>query len=265
MKAADKYTANRFRWLDQIGADPDLTLLCFRVGYAITTHMNRSSGDAWPGQDRLAAACHTTDRSIRDALTRMKNGGHLEQTGRGGRGKSSRYKPILKDAETRKDTSTFLDLNPEASFHVSNPIPGSFRHKTRKKSTAKRGSQLPTNPLIEPFEEPFERKSLSEFETWYSAFPKKVEPLAAKKAYDRIIQNGQATHAELLAGAMRYSAERADEPKKFTKYPATWLNKGCWADEAAPASQQHRKSETPSRADSALDGMRSYLEDHGHE
>jgi hypothetical protein len=259
-KRADKYTADRFRWLDQIGADPELTPLCFRVGYAITTHMNRSTGDAWPGQDRLAAACHTSDRSIRDALTRMKNGGHLEQTGRGGRSKSSRYKPVLKDAETRKPASTIEPSNPEASFHLSEPIPGSFRHKTRKKSTAKRGSQLPTNPLIEPFEETFEKKSLSEFENFWQQYPLKVGKLAAVKAYDRIITRRLATHAELLAGCMRYAAQRANEPARYTQHPTTWLNGGHWNDEAAPASQ-HSNPETRNRADSAMDGIDSYLKD----
>jgi hypothetical protein len=260
-KPGDKYTADRFRWLDQVGADPDLTPLCFRAAYAISTFINRTSGDAWPSQELLAAACHTTDRSIRDALTRMKAAGHLQQTGRGGNGKTSRYKPILKDAETRKPASTFEGPNPEASFHVSGPIPGSFRHKTRKKSTAKRGSQLPTIPLIEPSEEPFERKSLSEFENWWCAYPKKVGKIPAQKIYTRVIKNRQATHAELLAGAMRYSAQRTGEDPKFTKEPKNWLAEGRWNDEASPASQHHRKSETPSRADSAMDGMRGYLED----
>jgi hypothetical protein len=259
-KPADKYTADRFRWLDQIGADPELTPLCFRVGYAITTHMNRSTGDAWPGQDRLAAACHTSDRSIRDALTRMKNGGHLEQTGRGGRSKSSRYKPVLKDAETRKPASTFEGLNPEASFHLSEPKPGSFRHKTRKKSTAKRGSQLPTIPLIEPSEEPFERKSPQEFEIWWSAYPKKVGEIPARKIYARIIKKREASHTELLAGATRYAAQRTNEDPKFTKEPKNWLAEGRWRDQTTPASQ-HRKPETPSRADSAMEGIRGYLED----
>jgi hypothetical protein len=59
---------------------------------------------------------------------------------------------------------------------------------------------------------------------------------------------------------MKYSAQRNGEDPKFTKEPKNWLAEGRWNDEAAPASP-HRKSETPSRADSALDGMRSYLED----
>jgi hypothetical protein len=99
----------------------------------------------------------------------------------------------------------------------------------------------------------------SDFEAWYRQYPRKVGKLNAERAYSSIISKKKATPEELLAGVMRYSAERAAEDPKFTKHPATWLTGGCWNDEAAPASQHHRKSETPSRADSALDGMRGYL------
>jgi hypothetical protein len=35
----------------------------------------------------------------------------------------------------------------------------------------------------------------------------------------------------LLAGVLRYAAERSGQDQKFTKYPATWLSKKCWLDE----------------------------------
>ena len=44
-----------------------------------------------------------------------------------------------------------------------------------------------------------------------------------------------------LAGAQRYAAERKDQDPKYTKHPATWLNGGCWEDEApgAPVIDEH--------------------------
>ena len=35
---------------------------------------------------------------------------------------------------------------------------------------------------------------------------------------------------------MQYAVEKGGEDPKFTKHPATWLNKGCWRDEPAPQS-----------------------------
>src|SRR5450631_293592 len=147
-------TADKFRWLDQVGADHSLTPLCFRVAYAISTFVNRTTGDAWPSQPRLAADCNTTDRTIRDTLTQLRDAGHLQITGKGGRSKTCRFKPVMMDAERRKEVSTLTTTTKvEAGFRDTNPKPGSNRTETRKKSTDKRGSQLPTKPLIEPKEE----------------------------------------------------------------------------------------------------------------
>jgi quinol monooxygenase YgiN len=258
-KPPDKYTADRFKWLDQIVADPNQTPLCFLVAYVIATHMNRATGDAWPGQDRLAVICHTTDRNIRRALTQMKLGGHLEQVGRGGRSLTSRYTPVLRDIETRTPMSTFEVLNPDANVHVKPPKPGRIRPKTRTDSSAKPGRQCPTIPLREPIEETIEDKTLPEFEIWWGAYPKKVGEKPAQKIYARIIKKRRATHAELLAGATQYSTEQAGNEQKYIKEAKNWLSGEHWKDE--PATQHHRKSETRSRADSAVDGMRGYLED----
>jgi hypothetical protein len=39
----------------------------------------------------------------------------------------------------------------------------------------------------------------------------------------------------LIAGAQRYAVERREQDPKYTKHPATWLNAGCWQDEAPGA------------------------------
>jgi hypothetical protein len=71
----------------------------------------------------------------------------------------------------------------------------------------------------------------SNFETFYRQYPKHVAKAAALKAYRAVITKGLATPEELLAGAMRYAAERSGQDARFTKHPATWLHGGCWADE----------------------------------
>jgi hypothetical protein len=63
---------------------------------------------------------------------------------------------------------------------------------------------------------------------------------AAAKAYRRIIRNREATEAELLAGAMRYAAQRDGDDPQFTKHPATWLNGKCWMDEVSPSRGRPR-------------------------
>ncbi|KWV50484.1 hypothetical protein AS156_14255 [Bradyrhizobium macuxiense] len=75
------------------------------------------------------------------------------------------------------------------------------------------------------------------FDEFYRAYPKHKAKGEAEKAYARIIGNGEATAGELLAGAQRYADERSGQEPKFTKHPATWLNKKCWLDEPAVRSQ----------------------------
>jgi hypothetical protein len=104
-------------------------------------------------------------------------------------------------------------------------------------------------------------KSTSEFEEFWRAYPRKVEKIKAQKLYIGIIKTGRASADDLLAGATRYAAERANEDPRFTKHPSTWLNSGCWADEPKSTSRFAK----PSRADSAIAGMRGYLEDGHHE
>ena len=70
------------------------------------------------------------------------------------------------------------------------------------------------------------------FEAFWERYPRRKEPKAAAKALTKALKDG-AHLDEILAGAERYAAEveRGGFAPQFVKYPATWLNKGCWADE----------------------------------
>lgn len=71
----------------------------------------------------------------------------------------------------------------------------------------------------------------SPFDDWWQAYPRRDGKIAARKAFDRVLKDRQATVEELIAGAQRYAAARAGQDPKFTKVPTTWLNGGHWADE----------------------------------
>ncbi len=68
------------------------------------------------------------------------------------------------------------------------------------------------------------------FAEFYRVYPLHVARGAAERAYRRIITKGQATEAELLAGAMRYAAAQDGKDPTYIKHPATWLNGKCWLD-----------------------------------
>jgi hypothetical protein len=269
MANASTFARDVFAWQKQIHTDQatipnakPISALDFRLAYAIIQYTNKNSRKAWPFQETLAADLGVTDRTVRNGIANLVKRGHLTVTLRG-RDDSAIYEMIIQD---RKCASGHDEPRPETDFR-SKPQDRKSGAARPEKSRPKTGSTFPIEPLREPLREPL-IKSLtvinqskliqSDFETWYLQYPKKVEKPSALKAYQRVIKNREATPAELLAAAVRYSAERADQEAKFTKYPATWLNKGCWNDEPSPPS--HSKSRGL-RADSAIAGIRNYLED----
>lgn len=71
----------------------------------------------------------------------------------------------------------------------------------------------------------------AQFEAFWVKYPLKKAKAAALKAYRAVITKGLATHDQLMAGVLRYAAERSGQDPRWTKHPATWLNGGCWSDE----------------------------------
>jgi hypothetical protein len=72
------------------------------------------------------------------------------------------------------------------------------------------------------------------FEDWYSIYPKKKQPQAAKRAFAKVIGSGTITLDALMAKTRAFAASWQDEPKerrKFIPYPASWLNAGGYDDE----------------------------------
>jgi hypothetical protein len=78
------------------------------------------------------------------------------------------------------------------------------------------------------------------FEEFWRVYPLKKAKEEAKTAYRNIIKKKKVSTGDLLAGVMRYAAERSGQPPKYTKHPATWLNKGCWEDEPIPGGNSMR-------------------------
>lgn len=67
------------------------------------------------------------------------------------------------------------------------------------------------------------------FTEWYDLYPVKKDRQAARTKYETVVKRvGRQT---LLDGLRRFLAHLEENPDTFIKYPATWLNKGCWEDE----------------------------------
>jgi hypothetical protein len=98
----------------------------------------------------------------------------------------------------------------------------------------------PELPLEEPVPPPVPKDELQSFDEFYRVYPRHVARGAAERAYRRIITNGEATEADLLAGAMRYAAEQDGKDPTYTKHPTTWLNGKCGS--TSPHPPQHARA-----------------------
>lgn len=108
-----------------------------------------------------------------------------------------------------------------------------------------------SSPAAEPGEEqahaaPVHAKSSSEkkshhleaFGAFWSNYPKKRDREEAKKAWIAAIDRG-VEPKHMVDRAQAYAYERKGQDPKYTKYPATWLNKGCYDDEPDPQPGRH--------------------------
>lgn len=255
----DTFTRDLFVWLGQTADDPRLTPAAFKLAWIIGQYINRQTGEAWPSQQTLAKRLCMTKRAIRTLTRALRETGHLETND--GRGTGLRYRPIL---QQRDDCSASAAPVEDGKFRIKNGErkeasssaeceSGTTDPNKRNDQSAKRGSRVPPNYLRDTAEERSEGKTLSpsleyahssrhealddEFEGWYRQYPRKVGKEGARRAYRRVIAAGKASHEQLMAGALRYAAEREGQESKYTKYPETWLSKGSWDDEPAPPTR----------------------------
>ena len=247
--APDAFTRERWAWLKQVAADDGLTPFAFRVAFILADHLNRESRLSWPSQDRIGEVLRATRKGIQGAIAQLAERDHIAVIPSTNRKGGNRYRPILQQPVEDLDNA-----NGSTHEHISHVTHGSHEddpHATRG-STVMPPAGGP-NLLKEPVE--IERDSIpaparpkrrpatakaktsdDDFGEWWAQVPRAVGKVDARKAYDKVITSGAATHADLLAGMMRYAAERQGQDPQYTKHPSTWLNKGCWAD--APAQPQ---------------------------
>ena len=249
---------HKFAWIERILIDQEITHLAFRVAVLISKYLNLTSGDAWPSQPRLAADLGVTTRGIQKALDALVAAGYLAVEVSKGRSLTNRYRPIF-EPENTNGGSSINEQKDEQGFAIT---PSKTRTETPENTNG--GSIKHEPPFVQNSSKgtPSKKEYISaDFESWWRAYPRKVAKAKAQNLYTGVIRSKKATVPQLLSSAMRYAAERDGEDPTFTKHPTTWLLGGCWTDEPAPASEHRRKYETASRGDTALDGMRSYLED----
>ena len=80
---------------------------------------------------------------------------------------------------------------------------------------------------------PASREDTSDFDTWYSLYPKKRNRGAAVKAFPKALK--KIALEELIEATERFASNPGEY--QFIPYPASWLNSEGWADVAATSRQ----------------------------
>jgi hypothetical protein len=123
------------------------------------------------------------------------------------------------------------------------------------------GNAVPLDALNSPSRAKAANIEAAFEEEFWPAYPRKDDKGRARKAFLAVVKAKKATVAELVAGAIRYAAEREGADAKFTKQPATWLNAEAWLNEPPPAAIAANRlpaGQHHSRSQSAMAGILSY-------
>jgi hypothetical protein len=100
-------------------------------------------------------------------------------------------------------------------------------HKEEQLTKKKDISSSKKNPLGWPSDA---------FERWYQGYPKKVDKIAGRKAFEKVQAAGEMSFDDLIGARDRYAAQvRATDPQ-YIKAPAAWLKKGAYLDEPSRPS-----------------------------
>jgi hypothetical protein len=209
----------------------------------IALHHNVTTGQCNPSMSELGKGTGTCERTVRRTIRKLVQAGWIGvHQSRGWHHNSFELRvpetlPTVvrvQDDQTRthvvrvkeEQTRTVRASNPDSSCKEPGHLLSDRKERTEKRTesqTLKKSERKEDKDDIE-----------TQFETFYKQYPKRVEKLKALKAYRNVIAKHLATTEELLAGAKRYAAEQSSADPKYTKYPASWLNAGCWADEPKP-------------------------------
>ncbi len=259
----DGFTARKFAWLEAVARDANLRPSAARLAIILVKkYTNREefldSGTliAWPSVDTLASILGMTPRGVQKVTDSLVERGHLDRRIGGGWKVTNRY------------TLRFKDKKPRTAVQGNGSKPRTGVHPLETETPNRRSEKPRTGvhpnslkEIIEEKESPYSplssqkpskhkaQKLDSNFIEFWQHYPRKVGRKTAERAFAKAVKEG-ADPKDIIAGAMRYAAERDGQEPQFTKHPSTWLNAGCWEDEPAP---QLTGSQQPNRRMSAAE------------
>lgn len=191
--------------------------------HALATFTNEETQECYPSLETLMRHTGLSRNAIRAAFKDLEAYGWLTRRHRTARTTVYRINiDAITDANRRERKPKDYDaveapVTPvETVEETPAPVPAvpAPAKKTKKRTTTT------TAALDEAFEEFYKH-----------AYPRKMEPLKARRAFEKAVKNGADPH-EIIEGARSFAAATAAKGKTYIPYPASWLNAGGWMNEA---------------------------------
>ncbi len=175
----DDYTKDRFDWLEQVAADPQLPASDFKVAFVIATSLWRNKGtvtlmtpetagsdqirEAWIGTREIADKIAMSRFTVMKSVTRLQERKHLDVTpGEQGRGRSNHYRLVKKGASThllqtvKGARSSLLDAAPVGRKSLRKGAPANLLGREKVHPRTSKGAPahlIPSAPSDPPSEE----------------------------------------------------------------------------------------------------------------
>lgn len=212
--------------------------------HALATFTNEETHECYPSLETLMRHTGLSRNAIRAAFKDLEAYGWLTRRHRTARTTVYRINiDAITSANRRerkpKDYNTVEAPVEPVEAETPAPVPAPVQtelipaapvKKTKKRSTT------PTAALDEAFNE-----------FYHHVYPRKVEPLKARRAFEKAVKNG-ADPREIIEGARRFATATAAKEVTYIPYPASWLNAGGWMSKAGDIAPVER---TPWQAKTA--------------
>uniref|UniRef100_A0AAU1ZZ99 DNA-binding protein n=1 Tax=Streptomyces sp. NBC_00093 TaxID=2975649 RepID=A0AAU1ZZ99_9ACTN len=124
----------------------------------------------------------------------------------------------------QRTTSTTTTTSPAAAAETDSPGGTLFDEPTPAAAAATAPKQRGAASR------PEEPQLPEAFEAFWKTYPRRTEKRDAVRAWNKALRIGIPPERIVRAAGL-YAEARHGEPSRFTKHPATWLNKGCYDDE----------------------------------
>ena len=233
----------REAWQRQlVAAQDELGPRTALMGIAISWHLNRETGLAFPSVSTLAALTKVTGRTVLRSIAKLVAAGHVTRT-QMRRGGPNHYKPILAGGSDKALSPPMPAVDAPGSDKALSPgsdkaLSGGWCHSSVTLTSELTSDEPPIGAVASAT-----RLAVDEdFEKFWKAYPRRdgANPKApAKLKFQAAIRKG-AKPSAIIAAAEAYAHAEATKDRVGTPYIAqaqTWFNQRRWEDHAAQTTE----------------------------